>query len=134
MRNPNRLKRKLDKHVINRYGADTYFYRSVPPTGGLDLYGEPVNTTYSPSGTYIRIVLDTDKLQSENSEIGGQTDDRHEYIQFYFAGDVDLRLGDDIAWPQNSTHRWLVKSIVPFFFENVVVINEARAFKDDRVV
>lgn len=131
MPNPKAIKRKLNKKVINNLGFDTMILRSDSATQ-LDSYGEPINSPWPFIQMPIRIVVDIDKRDNEGGEIGGLADDKREYFEFFCSGDSDIKLGDKIVYPANTPNQWFIDKIEPITINNVVVIIEARAYKDNR--
>lgn len=131
MPNPHKIRRKLNKKVIKNLGLDTVFLRHLR-SSGVDAYGEPVTSPTPYVSTPIRIVIDTDKRKVESSEIGGLADDKRDFIYFYCDGATDLRIGDAIVFPANSDNHWLVGEVIPTMINDIPVIMEAKAFRDNR--
>lgn len=130
MPSANSLRRKLTSKVINNLGLDTVMLRS-DPNATLDAYGEQ-QEPWDFDSTPIKIVIDTDKRDTQDGLLGGLPDPKKEYLVFFCAGDFDLRVGDKIVYPAGSENQWLVDVVQPQIFKGVCVITEARAYRDTR--
>jgi hypothetical protein len=134
MPNPRRLRTRLTRKVIQRFGLDTFLFRADPSSGSIafDRYGEPNTLPWPLQKIKIRIVVDTDKRNEEKSDIGGLEDHKKDFIYFWVSGDYDIRIGDNITYPANSVTSWTVEMVNPNMYNDVCIITEVRASRDAR--
>jgi hypothetical protein len=131
MPNGNSMKRKLTRKFINKRGFEVTFFR-YQKNAPKDRHGEPIDDNW-PRDTYTGlIVIDTEKLDNYQSMIGGLTEDKKEILFFLCAGDLDVRVGDKMIYPGDTDNQWLINHIEPQVFEDVVVLQEIKAMRDDR--
>lgn len=148
-----RLKKKLDKKVITKLGADTILYRfnigtsdnphypETDATVALNKYGEPIdesgeiieefNSRYAAHS--IRITVDEIKLDESLTSTGSRPDKLREKITGFISSTFDLQIGDKIAWPASGTVLYDVEIIRPNILQGVNVITGFDAFRDVRV-
>lgn len=129
--NPKRLKRKINKKVLKKYGLDLTLLR-LNESAEVDRYGEPITSPWPFDELTIRVFIEHERDFLEQMALGGLTDDKKEYLQFWVSGDADIRLGDKIIYPSGSEEQWLINRIEPYAMNDIVWVNEVRAIKDDR--
>ena len=127
-----KVKKKLDKRIIRRYGLDTVLLRSSVANSSLNRYGEPSDPSTAFEEIDIRIDIATEKSDLDAMEIGGLSNDKKEMLYFYSSGSDDVRVGDYVVYPAGSENRWLIEFILPNIMNDTVVLNEVKAYKDDR--
>jgi len=128
--NPYSLRSKLHKRVMENLGIATKILRAKEVA--KDLYGEPIETPWPFDEYILKIVIDSEKIDQKNSSVGSGADPKKEYIYFYCDGDFDIRVGDKLVYPANSTSQWFVDFIEPVVLRGVPIICEVKAYKDDR--
>ena len=131
MPNAKSLRRKLTKKVIKALGLDTVYLRiNAVPGDQYDDYGEPIASPWEYASGAIRIVIERDKRDMNATDMGGLPDPKKEWLDFYCAGDIDIRYGDKVVYPANTNSIWVVDKVEPFMMNDVVVITECRAYRD----
>lgn len=127
-----RLRRKLTRKVINQFGIDVTRYR-YDGTPILDKYREPIDGSMSMTSGVVRIVITKDKREVEETLIGGLPEDNNkEILQFYFKGAEDIRTGDKIVYPVDTSNEWIIFAIEPMVFDGTQVINLGKGHRDAR--
>lgn len=135
--NPYALRNKISRKVLDRFGFDTKILRSkkTEEDGSkieFDRYGEPIKSPWLFDEIPIRIFVSQDKLDDESTGIGGLPDDKKELLEFFCKGDVDIRMGDKLIFPVNSSYQWLIGYIEPMMMSDVCVAIKVKANKDAR--
>lgn len=127
------LKRKLNRKVINKFGFDVIYKRYNGTSPSLDKYGEPIGGSWTLASGTIKIVIDSDKREVEESLVGGLPEDNNkEVLKFYYSADSEMRIGDKIVYPVSTPNEWIVYYLEPIVFDGVIVINKARCHRDRR--
>lgn len=128
-----RIRRQLCKRFINKVGINVILKR-FSGQAPLDIYGEPDdgNVTLA-SSRIIKIVVNTDKRQVEETVAGGQPENGgKEQLYFYCSGSEDIRTGDKIVYPPNTETEWLVYYIEPSVLFGENIMNEVKCKRDAR--
>jgi len=129
----NRVQKKLKKKFIRRFGVDVIQKRYTAGSENLNIFGEPDDGTWALTETSIRIVVDTDKREVDETLIGGLPQySNKEVLYFYCAGDADIQIGDKIVYPPSTPNEWIVYFFIPNMFDGVDVINEVKCHRDSR--
>lgn len=128
-----RIRRRLCKRFIDKVGIDVILKRFAGESP-LDIYGEPDdgNITLA-SSRIIKIVVNTDKRQVEETVAGGQPENGgKEQLYFFCSGGEDIRTGDKIVYPPNTETEWLVYYIEPSILFGENIMNEVKCKRDAR--
>jgi hypothetical protein len=128
-----RIRRRLCKKFIDNLGVEVILKRFNHQVT-LDIYGEPDdgNVTLA-SSRIIKIVVNTEKRQVEETVAGGQPEnDGREQLYFYCSGSEEIRTGDKIVYPPNTSNEWLVYYIEPSFLFGENIMNEVKCKRDAR--
>lgn len=128
-----RIRRRLCKRFIDKVGIDVILKRFDGNTA-LDIYGEPENGNVTlASSRIIKIVINTEKRQVEETAAGGQpNNDGKEQLYFYCSGTEDIKTGDKIVYPPNTPTEWLVYYIEPSILFGENIMNEVKCKRDAR--
>jgi hypothetical protein len=128
-----RIQRLICKNFINRIGVDVILKRFNHETQ-LDFFGEPIEgDILLPSGRIIKIVVNTDKRQVDETSIGGVPDNKgKEMLYFFCAGTEDVKTGDKIIYPPNTETEWIVYFIEPSYLNGQTIMNEVKCKRDAR--
>lgn len=126
------LKRKLNRKVINKFGFNV-IYKRYNGSPALDIYSEPIDGSLTIASGTVKIVIDNDKREVEETLVGGLPQDNNkEVLKFYYSADSDLKTGDKIVYPVDTPNEWIIFYVEPVVFDGVVVINKARGHRDRR--
>lgn len=147
-----RLKKKLDKKVIYKLGAETVilrfnlatsgnpFYPSDDVTTATNMYGEPIDVDGEPIVDKVdkfksypaTIVVDELKLDDEKTSMGGVSDKKRERLIGACSSSFGLQIGDKVVWPPLSNIEYEVDIISPSILQGIEVITEFKAVRDVR--
>jgi hypothetical protein len=128
-----RIQRLICKRFINNIGIDVILKR-FDNQEALDIYGEPLDGDVTlASSRIIKIVVNTDKRQVEETVAGGQPEnDGKEQLYFFCSGNEDVKTGDKIVYPPNTETEWLVYYIEPSVLSGTTIMNEVKCKRDAR--
>lgn len=128
-----RVRRRLCKRFINKIGISVILKR-FSGEKALDIYGEPDDGDITlASSRIIKIVVNTDKRQVEETVAGGHPDnDGKEQLYFYCSGSEDIKTGDKIVYPPDTQIEWLVYYIEPSVLFGENIMNEVKCKRDAR--
>ena len=152
MPNADRLRKKLDKKIIKRFGALTNvfrynlgdtsnpFYPDTKAEDSSDIYGEPIKSDGSLElefkkvfiNNQYRIAVEFIGYDEYSSSVGGLALEKKEKLRAYISSGDDLRIGDKVEWPKDSHILFDVVKSEPFFLNDVNVIVEFEAHRDPR--
>jgi hypothetical protein len=127
-----RIRRRICNRFINRVGVITIIKR-VSQSIQLDKYGEPVDELNVFTERQIKIVINTDKREVKETEIGGLPNNTSkEILSFYTSATEDISTGDKIVYPPNTPNEWIIYFVQPtaLFGDNIMI--EAKCHRDSR--
>ncbi len=128
-----RIQKKIKRNFINRFGIDVIKKRFIDDPGMLDDFGEPISASGNFAEVNLKIVIDTDRRQVEETLIGGLPEDNNkEILYFYCSGDADVRTGDKIVYPVNTPNEWIVFFVNPNIQDGINIANEVKCHRDRR--
>lgn len=128
-----RIQRLICKNFINKSGVDVILKR-FDHSVELDIYGEPISgSIILPSGRVIKIVVNNDKRQVEETLAGGApNNDGKEMLYFFCSGSEDVKTGDKILYPPGTQTEWIIYFIEPSYLNGKVIMNEVKCKRDAR--
>lgn len=127
-----RIQRRLCNRFINRLGITTTIKR-VSQNIQFDKYGEPVEGSSPFTEREIRIVINSDKREVDETLVGGlPKNSSKEVLHFYTSATEDVSTGDKVIFPPQTPNEWIVYFIQPtMMFGNNIMI-EVKCHRDPR--